>query len=411
MNNTEFGKTYDMEVFFGNVIKTDPNLRRIPEFDPVGEFKGIHAVTFDSIEYHGKKTKVFAYMAHPDGADENTPGIVLIHGGGGHAFLPWVKMWLDRGYSVIAPDTVGHMPIDINAGCTESNGDWGKGLYGIFAEEGYTASPDNDGMSTYNLDVTRRWLTHITSHCILSFSALANSGFADKNKIGITGISWGGVAVSYYIGFDSRPAFAIPVYGSGYLSESLAWIAERFSNPETLRYFRAEDRFDKVKCPVMWLCWNDDFCFSINSNSKSYLDTVKNNDMTTVSIVDSMHHSHNYAWIRPESEAFANSIVNNGKKLPRFTSMPTDRSTVCTYEYDGEVTAAMYYITSDLVYSMHEKYGVVNTFLDPVWQSIPMTAKNGTITGNIPCDACGYYIEIKNESGVIVSTPYIKTER
>ena len=32
----------------------------------------------------------------------------------------------------------------------------------------------------------------------------------------------------------------------------------------------AEKNFNKVNMPVMWLCWNDDCCFSINSNSKSY---------------------------------------------------------------------------------------------------------------------------------------------
>ena len=411
MKNTESGKMFDIDGFFASVINRDPNLRRIPEYDAVGEFKGIQAVTFDSIEYNGKKTKVFAYMAFPDGADESTPGIVLIHGGGGHAFLPWVKMWRDRGYSVIAPDTVGNMPIDINAGCTESNGDWARKLHGVFEEDGYIPSPDNDGMSTYNLDVDRRWLTHITAHCILSFTALAQSGYADKNKIGITGISWGGVAVSYYLGFDSRPAFAIPIYGSGYLNESLAWMGERFSHPETLKYFRAEDRFAKVKMPVMWLCWNDDFCFSINSNSKSYLDTAPNNPLTTLSIVDCMCHSHNFAWIRPESEAFANSIVKGGDALQSFTSLPNGKSPVCTYAYSKEVTARLYYIIDELEYSMHEKHGMNNTFLNPVWQSVPLNAENGTITGDIPCDACGYYIEIKNEDGVIITTPYIKTER
>ncbi len=411
MTNTEFNKAFDTDRFFAGVIKANPNLRRVPEFDGTSEFAGIYAVTFDSIKYNGEKTKVFAYMAHPDGADENTPGIILIHGGGGHAFLPWVKMWRDRGYSVIAPDTVGHMPTLRNAGCTESNGDWTKELHGVFAENGYVTAPNNDDMATHDLDVTDRWLTHITAQCILSFNALAQSGYADKNKIGITGISWGGVAISYYLGFDERPAFAIPIYGSGYLNESLAWMGEKFSHPETLRYFKAEDRFDRVKLPTMWLCWNDDFCFSINSNSKSYLDTAPNNPLTTLSIVDGMFHSHNFAWIRPESEAFANSIVKNGKKLPSFTSLPNGKSPTCTYEYDNEVTARLYYITEEMTYSKHEKYGMINTFLNSVWKSVSLNTKNKTITGKIPRDACGYYIEIKNENGIVVSTPYIKTER
>ena len=51
---------FDIDGFFESVINRDPNLRRIPEYDAIGEFEGIQAVTFDSIEYNGKKTKVFA---------------------------------------------------------------------------------------------------------------------------------------------------------------------------------------------------------------------------------------------------------------------------------------------------------------------------------------------------------------
>ena len=42
----------DIDGFFESVINRDPNLRRIPEYDAVGEFEGIQAVTFDSIEYN-----------------------------------------------------------------------------------------------------------------------------------------------------------------------------------------------------------------------------------------------------------------------------------------------------------------------------------------------------------------------
>lgn len=411
MKKTDRNDVFSPDKYFEKILSADPNLRRVPEFDPTDEFEGIHAVTFDSSVLNGKKTKVFAYMAHPENADCNTPGIVLIHGGGGHAFLPWVKMWRDRGYSVIAPDTVGHMPTARNAGCTETNADWTNGLHGVFEEDGYTAAPNNDDMQTYSLPFEDRWLTHITAQCILSFTALAECGLADKDKIGISGISWGAVALSYYLGFDRRAAFAIPIYGSGYLSESLAWMRDKFSHPETQRYFLAEERFYKADMPILWLCWNDDCCFSINSNSKSYIDTAQNNPLTSISIVDKMYHSHAFAWMRPESEAFANSIVKNGRAPQRFTSLPNADSLECTYEYDGQLTANLFYITEDLTYSTHEKYGMVNTFMDAVWNCAPLHPENGKIIGEIPHGAHGYYIELTNENSVVISTPYIKTER
>ena len=44
MENTEFAKPFDIDGFFKSVIKKEPNLRRIPEYDAVGEFEGIQAV-------------------------------------------------------------------------------------------------------------------------------------------------------------------------------------------------------------------------------------------------------------------------------------------------------------------------------------------------------------------------------
>lgn len=398
----------ELEAFFDRVKNTTPNVKYVPEFQPTEKYENIKAVTFDGVLYHGKKTKVFAYVAYPDGADENTPGIVLIHGGAGHAYLPWVKAWCDMGYSVIAPDTVGHMPTEVNAGAVEATTKWQKGLFGVFKEEGYVSSPDNDDMATYDENTEDKWIVHITSQSMIAFSILAQGGYANKNKIGIMGISWGAVALSYQLGYDERPAFAIPVYGSGYLAESLAWMKDKFAHPKTRELFLAEERFEYVKMPILWQCWNDDHCFSINSNSKSYLDTVKNNDETLLSIVDGMGHSHGYAWRRKEPFAFADSIVNNKPKLQRFTSLPTLEDPECTYEYDGEISAKIFYITEKMTYSKHEKHSMDSTFMDQVWKTSCAFAKDGKITAVLPKDVCEYYIELVNNEGVIITTPIIK---
>ncbi len=398
----------ELEEFFCGVKNTAPFVKNIPEFKPTGRYENIEAVTFEGVSYRGEKTKVFAYVAYPEGACENTPGIVLIHGGAGHAYLPWVKAWCDRGYSVIAPDTVGHMPTEVNAGETEADVRWKKGLFGVFEEEGYVSAPDNDDMASYDENVEDRWLVHITSQSMLAFSILAQSGRADKNKIGVMGISWGAVAISYQLGYDERPAFAIPVYGSGYLAESLAWMKDKFAHPKTREYFLAEERFQHVKMPILWQCWNDDHCFSVTSNSKSYIDTVKNNDKTLLSAVDGMGHSHGFAWIRKEPFVFADSIVKNGASLQRFTSLPSLKDPECTYVYDGSINAKIYYITEKMTYSKHEKYGLESTFMDQVWRSAPAFAENGKITAVLPNDVCEYYIEISNDDGDVVTTPIIK---
>ena len=400
---------FDIEGYYKEIISSDVNVRRIPSLDPTGEYEGIKAVTVDSIDLEGKKTKFFAYMGFPPDADESTPGIVLVHGGGGHAFLPWVKMWVDRGYSVIAPDTVGHMPKEQNAGSKEGCTAWIHRLEGAFEEDGYVCPPDNDGViSSKRKHVKDRWITHSVAQCMLSFSALIKSKRACREKTGITGISWGGVAVSLAIGFDDRFAFAIPVYGSGYLDEAHAWIKEKFTDPQTRRYFLAQSRFDKVKMPVLWLCWNTDTCFSVNSNSKSYLDTVKNNGRTVLSTVDGMYHSHMFAWNRPESMAYADSIVKGTEQFPHFTSLPDGFNCNCEYISAFTARARLFYIDSDLSYSMKDKNGMYTTHMDNTWKCMALECSNGKITGELPSDAKYYYIELTDENGLTAATPFIK---
>ncbi len=41
-----------------------------------------------------------------------------------------------------------------------------------------------------------------------------------SEKIGVMGISWGGVIISTIIGIDDRLVFAVPVYGCGGLADA-----------------------------------------------------------------------------------------------------------------------------------------------------------------------------------------------
>ena len=51
--------------------------------------------------FAGKKTRVAAFYAYPEGG-KNFPGLVQIHGGGQFARKETVKFWASRGYTAIA---------------------------------------------------------------------------------------------------------------------------------------------------------------------------------------------------------------------------------------------------------------------------------------------------------------------
>ncbi|MBR3751313.1 MAG: dienelactone hydrolase family protein [Clostridia bacterium] len=391
---------------FINATNTTPEFHEMPDFAPTGQFAGIKAGWFEGMSKNGKRTKVFAYIGFPKdaSADSKVPAIVLNHGGGGHAFLQWVKMWNDRGYAAIAIDNTGYFPTKVNAGSTEINGDWRFGIPRDLKEDGFINAPNNDGMGSSRGKVTNMWMYHAVGQTILASNILRADERVDGSKVGVTGISWGGVITSIVIGYDTRFAFAIPIYGSGYLDESLAWMKDNFGGAQTKELWLAQDNFDKADMPVLWLCWNDDTCFSINSNSKSYLDTVKNNPDTRLSMINKMYHSHSSGWAPGESMLFADSIVKGGAKLADFTSQPTGKSINATLSIDPSATAisaTLYYITADMTYSKYDKhgYGYADTAMDQVWQTKALTIEDGKVIGDVPADAKGYYIELKTTIG------------
>lgn len=387
---------------FEKAINTTPVLNEIAELNPTGTYSGIKAVWYEGMTKNGRKTKVFAYVGFPENADASSPvpAIVLVHGGGGHAFLPWVKMWNERGYAAIAMDNTGYFPTAVNAGSSETDTTWRYGLMKSLKEEGYTNAPNNDGMGSSAGKAENMWMYHAVGQTILAANALRADSRVAADKVGVTGISWGGVISSITIGWDNRFAFAVPVYGSGYLDESLAWMKNNFSGKETIQLWSAKDRFDKADMPILWLCWNDDSCFSVNSNSKSYLDTVKVNPADRLSMINKMYHSHGCGWNPGEIMMFADSVVKGGATLTGFASQPSGRKINVKIEADSaasKVTAKLYYITEDMTYSRHKKYGYEDTFMDQEWQTADLTVKEGTVTGSVPAKAKGYYIELTTE--------------
>lgn len=387
------------------VCSTVPQWQHIPAFDSDLEvFSGIQAITYDGPHWENRKTTTFAYLGIPEGASEEhpVPAVVLVHGGGGQAYLPWVKLWNDRGYAAIAMSTRGYFPAGKNAGSRLPGAPgYQHGMYGEFLRDGFTDSPDEDGMKNADLPLEHRWITHAIAKVILAHNVLRTLPQIDNSKIGITGISWGGVVTSLVITHDPRFAFAVPVYGSGYLDQALTYMHDRFSAPGNAEHFRAEDRFGEVSMPVLWLAWNDDNNFTVTSNSLSYLATAPNNPKTCLALVHNMMHDHPYGWKPPIIGCFADWAVKNGKPLVTFLTQPSGkdaRATLNIPDGTGPITATLYWLDAPMTYSLHDKYniGIANvTYMDQVWQTSPATLCGNQLSAQLPANACGYYLEIR----------------
>lgn len=364
--------------------------KEIPEFQPTGAYANIKAITYDGADIGDNKTKVFAYIGFPENAsaENKVPAVVLVHGSQkGIPYTQWVKLWNDRGYAAISISTNNFFPKNNIAGDREYNGElehWSTELYGVFEEEGYITAPHNGGMNDSANPYPLQWMYHAITQVIHANNLLRTDERVDSEKVGITGISWGGVVTSLAIGYDNRFAFAIPIYGSGYLTEAHTVFADLFSAGQNPEYWLAESRFNYADMPILWLCMNNDTPFSLNSNSKSYLDTLPNNADTRLSAISGWGHSHSNGWSRPESYAFADSICKGTDKMPAL--LIEDGKPVVENPSSVKInTLKIYYLT--------EKYAYTDG-KSPVWSSERIKYNGGDYTVTIPEEAKVYYFEI-----------------
>lgn len=172
------------------------------------ETDGLQAVYYEAMPYQGKATRVFAYYGFPkEAVGERVPAVVLVHGGGGTAFAEWVRIWNERGYAAIAMDLEGHTPAD-------------KGEDGTRPQHAWSGPSRQGEFSDYQLPLIDQWMYHAVADVLLAHSLILSFPQVDPNRIGVTGISWGGILTSLVAGLDDRFKFAIPVYGCGYLFEA-----------------------------------------------------------------------------------------------------------------------------------------------------------------------------------------------
>ena len=362
---------------FGDII---PEVTYMDKYDPSNK-GNIKAITYDAVEIDGKKTKAFAYLGYPEGAKagDKLPAVVLVHGGGGHAYADWVKYWNDNGYVAIAMDNTGYFP---------NNGDWVWGLENNpdFNEEGYTSAPNNDNHLTSDLPLEDQWMYHAVAQTILARNILMADETVDAGKVGITGISWGGKITALTIGF-AKFAFAIPQYCSGYLDASLTHNANHSTNTVGFKYlWKSEDRFDNIDFPVLWLQWTKDTSAAITSTTLCYLATEDVSQM-----VLRMNWGHGHDWTTAiETVRFADWAVKGGERLTKILNQPDGtRNVDFEIELPGDatrVTAQAYYIT--------EKMSYTNGQLDQEFKSVKLNEENGRITGTLPEEAYSFYVEV-----------------
>ncbi|MFZ9932116.1 MAG: MBG domain-containing protein [Chthoniobacterales bacterium] len=268
----------------------------------------ITAGYFASVDYRGAPTRVYAYIGLPSGASAASPvpGVVLVHGGGGTAYIQWVQKWMDRGYAAMSIAVEGQTDTVATQAQKDAGlavGDWlkhampGPARAGIYGDSAVTPVSD-------------QWMYHATAATILANSLMRSLPAVDAAKVGLTGISWGGVITATAAGIDHRFRFAIPVYGCGNMDEAPNWWGNTLSTNELYKTLWDPMLYlGDATMPMLWLSWPAETNFPLDCQADSYRAAP---GAHMVSLVPGMGHGHPPGWNRPESYAFADSVIAGG---------------------------------------------------------------------------------------------------
>jgi len=360
-------------------------LLRTPELRANDEKNGsVKSIFYEGLPYKGTPTRVFAYYGIPSAArGKKVPAMVLVHGGGGTAFESWVRLWNARGYAAIAMDTCGCVP---------------KGEYSNWQRHGTGGPAGWGGFDQIGDNTEDQWTFHAVADVILAHSLLRSFPEVDENRIGITGISWGGYLTSIVSGVDQRFRFAVPVYGCGYLGEDSCWLPTfqemgKANADKWLGMWDPSVHLKYTKMPIMWVTGTNDFAYPLNSLDKC-AGRPQGDVKTCVRI--RMEHGHGGPGENPEEIfAFANSLCRGTESLPSITGQGhSAREVWATWESTGPVEHAELVFTKD-----------TGAWQERKWDSLPATidAENRA-TATLPSGAKACFINLVDSCGLVVSS-------
>jgi dienelactone hydrolase len=365
-----------------NVLGKAPKTYEVPrELDL--ERPGLRTLFYEGLPYKGHPTKVFAWLGIPDHKPgEKLPAVVFIHGGGGTASDSAVKLWNARGYVCISIDDAGSYP---NA---KERPDFG--------------GPRGNGecFEQVNDDPHEQWMYHAVADVALANSLLRSLPDVDPNKIGITGLSWGGVVTGVVAGVDNRFKWAAPVYGCGYLEDSEFFkpVLAAFGTEKWIGLWDPQQYLPRAKMPMLWIAGTNDDYFQMPEWQKSYrLPSGKR----TITLNWRMVHAPWEGEGPKEIAAFADSIVRGGEPLPR---VETPQRTGAQIQVP--IVSRSPIVKAELTYTAD-----TGAWSKRDWKIVPAAIAPGskgrtTISGALPPGTRVWYVRVEDSRGLKVSSSH-----
>jgi dienelactone hydrolase len=365
-----------------------------PKFEWIDAKAPVRSLYYESEQFNGHPTRVFAYYASPATLDpkaakgQRFPAVVLLHGGGGTAFRDWAKLWAKRGYAAIAMDLAGHQP------------DEGKSPYDIKNLRPLTDGGPDQGeegkFGSIEKPVTEQWTYHAVSAALRAHSLIRSFPEVDPDRTAVTGISWGGYLTCIVAGVDTRFKAAVPVYGCGHLQENSAWL-KHFAKMTPAGRERWQELWDPsmyvpaITMPTLFMNGTNDHSYPLDSYIKTYA-AVPGTKQLRITI--NMPHSHQDGWAPAEIGMFIDHYLRGGRALPVISDVRrSDEKVTAKYKSDGKLTAKLNYTTDHAEVNAHE------------WQSQPATVSDGAIVAELPTkEITAWFLTVTDDHNATTSS-------
>jgi len=378
----------------GGVFKV-PAYHFTSDYNAYRSYDHLQGLFFDALPYHGDSTKVFCWYGFPEDIPEGSkvPAVVLVHGGGGTVFPDWVKKWTDRGYAAISIALEGQV-----AGPRDADNKWPTHDYSGPKRGAFFADLETEEAK----DV---WFYHAVADVILANSLLRSFDEIDSTRIGITGISWGGILAPVIAGIDERLSFNIPVYGCGYLQDSPLYNRQlgarsAAAQAEYLRSWDPSNYIPLISAPTLFVNGTNDCHFTMNCFTSSY-EALKVEKYLRVE--HNMSHGHGAGWSPEAIYEFADYITGTASRPLVFNFESLANLQRLNYGYEGELLSASLFYTTDTADWDCENYE---------WHTLPLEVDTAAqrLSARLPENALYYFVNGVSKEGTLYSSSMRQVE-
>lgn len=359
-----------------------PQLLTVPASIEKGEAQGLtRPVWYTGEPWKGKPTRVFAWLGEPAERNEKSPAVLLVHGGGGKAFQDWARHWAERGYVALAMDTAGQGPDG------KRHADAGPGQADGSKFQPFSPAEARD-----------QWTWHAVATVLRGHGLLASLPGVDAERIGITGISWGGYLTCLTAGLNPKLKAAVPVYGCGFLGDNSHWRDRSLaalpldSRDRWLQLFDPSQVIMGASCPVLMVNGSHDFAYPPDSHSK------------TGRLIPLAHRqwslrvdmAHGHIWSFPEVDAFMDQHLKpGGAPLVKPGEMRQENGDVSVSLEPGTpaVGAALHFTTD------------TGTWQKRRWETQYLPVNGSTLTATLPATRpLAWFVAVTDARGWTTST-------